>query len=431
MLKRLKQLNIVQRLSLLLLIAMPLCRFAGSTWAWQKSTDTQGNNFEVENKNVNIRLIEPNWDSTGAAQAAAYVPGMDIYADPQVQNLSEEQCYVRMKYNILYADGTEVSDKDYYVTYSGTQYYIPWLTQLKNSLVYYEGDEILFGGFYDILDGDLTSSNNNGYSEASDGTITYYDKYVYTKDSDGNTYYNDRYYNRCYNDKNFTYNDDDGWYYYTGDDGLCKILEGYGVTRPLFTDVTLPILKTNFDRYIYYGSRYIGNTFFYSGFSVVVSAEAVFAQGIEDPTVENVKARFDAVAADDAVSAASSVSFEYTSGSADSASLTSLSLEETAVVNSEAVSAVSSVKNAAAEVNVSYEEKSTEEDTQETNASGTSGGGGTQSRQETAVSETFDDNAEEEQSSDISGTQNTGGSDITAEAEESGVVSGSAVDVSS
>lgn len=91
------------------------------------------------------------------------------------------------------------------------------------------------------------------------------------------------------------------WYYYS-DNGLCRAVEPFGMTTPLFTDVMIPVLKKDYQ-------------YFNESFSIIVKAEAVFSSGIEDSeaTVENVSARFDAVAADNSTSALELMAVQRTS----------------------------------------------------------------------------------------------------------------------
>ncbi len=70
--------------------------FIGGTVAYFTDTDSATNTFTLGN--VDIELIEPNWDSTGAAAAAQNIlPGAVIAKDPKVQNVGTSDAYVFIK----------------------------------------------------------------------------------------------------------------------------------------------------------------------------------------------------------------------------------------------------------------------------------------------------------------------------------------------
>jgi hypothetical protein len=155
---------------------------------------------------------------------------MRIFKDPRVQNIYEDSCYIRVKYEILDSNGDIITDEKK-------------LNAIKSAISYH-------------TDGDDCTNHAS------------------------------------YNTTNFTYYED-GWYYYTSG-GYCQLLDSVTatesasggdpktVTEPLFTDVLIPTTKTDYQ-------------YFAQPFSIAVKAEAVFGSGIEEATIENVKARFDAV----------------------------------------------------------------------------------------------------------------------------------------
>jgi hypothetical protein len=203
---------------------------AGFTSAWLIGKDEVNNHFGVRNTYVNIAIVEPNWSSVGCIQASKLQPGMRIFKDPRVQNIYEDSCYIRVKYEILDSNGDIITDEN-------------TLNAIKSAISYH-------------TDGDDCTNHTS------------------------------------YNTTNFT-EYDDGWYYYTSG-GYCRLLDSVTatesasggdpktVTEPLFTDVLIPTTKAEYQ-------------YFAQPFSIAVKAEAVFGSGIEEATIANVKARFDAV----------------------------------------------------------------------------------------------------------------------------------------
>lgn len=109
MIKKFNKFNRIQKLSLLLLIMVVFCQFSGYTSAWLINEDALNNHFGVKNHFVNITIKEPNWESVGRAQAQKMQPGMDIFKDPRAQNLSDEDCYIRMKIEVVDSNGNAVT----------------------------------------------------------------------------------------------------------------------------------------------------------------------------------------------------------------------------------------------------------------------------------------------------------------------------------
>lgn len=110
----LKKFNRIQKISLVMLAVVLLCRFGGVTEAWFTSKHTVINHFTGHEYYVDIELVEPNWVSTGQLQASAMQPGMDIFKDPRVINISQDECIVRMKVEIYDKDGKLNEDSDKY-----------------------------------------------------------------------------------------------------------------------------------------------------------------------------------------------------------------------------------------------------------------------------------------------------------------------------
>ncbi len=216
MLKKLKRFNKIQKLSFIALALVLFSVFAGGSYAWLISEDSVNNHFIGKSYYVEIELLEPNWDSVGSLQAQSVQPGMDIFKDPRVLNISQDECYVRMKVEITDSDGAAVSDELY--------------RKIFDALGTYDNDsDKIIGGI------------------SSDFTLY------------------------------------DGWYYYTKGNDECVTLKTNDVTTPLFTDVVIPSLK----------SEYTG--VFDSVFNINVVAEAVFSVN-EGFTVEEAAKRFDGTA---------------------------------------------------------------------------------------------------------------------------------------
>jgi predicted ribosomally synthesized peptide with SipW-like signal peptide len=82
-------------LAIVLCIAMLAIAIVGGTMAYFTDTDAKTNTFTVGN--VSIVLTEPNWDATGAAEAADAYPGEALAKDPTVTNDGHNPCFVRVK----------------------------------------------------------------------------------------------------------------------------------------------------------------------------------------------------------------------------------------------------------------------------------------------------------------------------------------------
>ena len=61
----LKKFNRIQKISLVMLAVVLLCRLGGATGAWFTSEHTVINHFTGHEYYVDIELAEPNWISTG------------------------------------------------------------------------------------------------------------------------------------------------------------------------------------------------------------------------------------------------------------------------------------------------------------------------------------------------------------------------------
>lgn len=145
MIKRLKKFNRIQKLSLLLLVMMIFCMLAGTTSAWLINEDALNNHFGIKNHFVDIAIREPNWESVGYEQAQKMQPGMDIFKDPRVQNLSDEDCYIRMKFEIVDSNGDAATgDK---------------LTAILDAIKYYNSDET-FTDYPSLNSSDFTKSGD-------------------------------------------------------------------------------------------------------------------------------------------------------------------------------------------------------------------------------------------------------------------------------
>lgn len=116
----LKKFNRIQKISLVMLAVVLLCRLGGATGAWFTSEHTVINHFTGHEYYVDIELAEPNWISTGQLQASAMQPGMDIFKDPRVINISQDECIVRMRVEIYDKDGKLNDDSDKYKAVYGS-----------------------------------------------------------------------------------------------------------------------------------------------------------------------------------------------------------------------------------------------------------------------------------------------------------------------
>ena len=222
MLNKLKKFNKVQKVALLALILVLLCQLGGLTGAWLLSRDSVTNVFGLHDYFVDIILTEPDWNSVGRSQAQKMQPGMDIFKDPRVTNITEDKCFVRMQIIIADKDGDVIADGD-------------------------RKDSILRAISY------CTAGENT--PSLSDDKFT-----VYSELNPDFEYY-------------------EGWFYYTESNGECAILDTGESTTPLFTDVIIPTLKSEYQ-------------YFSDGFVITVKAEAIFSDGAADKSVEGIAARF-------------------------------------------------------------------------------------------------------------------------------------------
>ncbi len=82
---------------------------AGISYAFFTSQDRVDN--EVHGTTPEIKLLEPNWTSTGSEAAKHSEPGTTIDKDPYVYNNAGEAVYVRMMISVTDADGKAVDDE--------------------------------------------------------------------------------------------------------------------------------------------------------------------------------------------------------------------------------------------------------------------------------------------------------------------------------
>ena len=81
-------------IALCLCIAMIAIAVVSGTLAYFTDDDSKTNTFTVGN--VSIVLNEPNWDTTGAAEALDAYPGEALAKDPTVTNDGKNPCFVRI-----------------------------------------------------------------------------------------------------------------------------------------------------------------------------------------------------------------------------------------------------------------------------------------------------------------------------------------------
>lgn len=131
--RRFKKLNKIQKASLAVLVVVLLCQLVGATGAWFTSEHKVINHFTGHEYYVDIELVEPNWVSTGQLQASTMQPGMDIFKDPRVINISQDECIVRMRVEI-YDNNVKLSeDSEKYKAVYGSL------------ATYYDGDAPVLG----------------------------------------------------------------------------------------------------------------------------------------------------------------------------------------------------------------------------------------------------------------------------------------------
>lgn len=82
-------------LALTLCVAMLAIAIVGGSLAYFSDRDEKTNTFTVGN--VSIVLTEPNWDTTGAAEAFDVYPGEALAKDPTVTNDGKNPCFVRVR----------------------------------------------------------------------------------------------------------------------------------------------------------------------------------------------------------------------------------------------------------------------------------------------------------------------------------------------
>ena len=78
-----------------LVVAFGATAVTGATLAYFTDTDQKGNVFTVGN--VDIQLVEQEWENHGKADAATVYPGEPLAKDPVVKNNGANPCFVRVK----------------------------------------------------------------------------------------------------------------------------------------------------------------------------------------------------------------------------------------------------------------------------------------------------------------------------------------------
>ena len=103
-------------LALCVVAIIAVTAIAGASLAYLTDNEAKTNEFTVGN--VDIDLTEPNWDETGAAEAADVYPGEPLAKDPTVKNIGANPCFVRVS----------VSDLDQFVVEYGEDAMITYRT---------------------------------------------------------------------------------------------------------------------------------------------------------------------------------------------------------------------------------------------------------------------------------------------------------------
>lgn len=78
-----------------LIVCMLAIMLVGASLAYFTDTETADNTFTVGS--VEIELNEPAWKATGEKDAPQVYPGEKLDKDPQVKNIGENPCLVRIK----------------------------------------------------------------------------------------------------------------------------------------------------------------------------------------------------------------------------------------------------------------------------------------------------------------------------------------------
>jgi hypothetical protein len=196
---------------------------------------------------INIKLFEPEWDSTGMAKAMVMEPGMTIEKDPYVYNDSEDDVYIRMKLVIKIPDST-----------ASDGYRVIDPTTISNSTT---------------DSGDTSGADSTSSIKLTDSQI--YDiiiNSIYCNIGEKNVKLAEADENGSYVSNHPKYVLEGGWFYYkynSTDSSATELtyikVASKSNTDTLFDYITIPVLK----------SEYIG--VFDSGLQIEVIAQAVSA----------------------------------------------------------------------------------------------------------------------------------------------------------
>jgi hypothetical protein len=277
--------------------------------AFFNSTDAVTNRITSKNP-PKIALNEPKWYQEGEELAKRYVPDIAIPKDPYVTNLSEYDVYVRMKIEVLGADGNPLDDE------KQTQ-------AILNSLYIDDKNNLkLFGTSTNSTDSDTSEDKQEDINNAdNDGDDNIPDD---DNNNDGNDNEDNAEDNADDNPKdevekvkvvsnnpNFFYykdeDEDDEYFYYgtiktsKGEDGTEIVttltpLAPNGSTTTLFNYVVTPnntyfTTVTDVD-----GNKtdvFTYDLYFSKPFSIKVSAEAIYVLTEQEETFDEIRTRFD------------------------------------------------------------------------------------------------------------------------------------------
>ena len=250
----------------------------------------------MQASDIEIKLFEPAWYSTGLEDAAYAEPGMVIAKDPYVTNVSDTAVYVRMKITLTDADGNDITAR------TDTSDNADSSEDSENSEDSEDNSESSSedGRYEKILAALLYS-----YEPGDDGTLTSSESeflFDTDEDEDSETYGQLLLTNTNMNNPYFYYDADNGWFYYIGpvdSDGNntdssdnsttdskpteLAALDSGASTQKLFTGFRIPVLKADYTDY------------FDTEFHIVVTAQAISVNAVTVEAGES--GYFDAVVA--------------------------------------------------------------------------------------------------------------------------------------
>jgi hypothetical protein len=282
--------------------------------AFFNSTDAVTNRITSKNP-PKIALNEPKWYQEGEELAKRYVPDIAIPKDPYVTNLSEYDVYVRMKIEVLGADGNPLDDE------KQTQ-------AILNSLYIDDKNNLkLFGTSANSTDSDTSKDNqedinnedNNDNANIPDDNNVGDDNANADNDNNGGDD-NDNADGDSQDDNpkdevekvkvvsknlDFFYCEDDEYFYY----GTSKSEDGTEITTNTLTPLAPNGSTTTLFNYVVTPNNtdfttvtdvdgnktdvFTYDLYFSKPFSIKVSAEAIYVLTEQEETFDEIRTRFD------------------------------------------------------------------------------------------------------------------------------------------